>query len=94
MWIFHFASAHSAGRSHCSVTLALERRIHARAGGSSAQQLSSIVAIDLALFEKYGLDLDLLEIRGGSLFDAGANRPEHNRHLISDWTFAQFKRGS
>ena len=46
---------------------ALERHIHARAGGSSAQQLPLIVAKDLGLFEKYGLDLDLLEIRGGSL---------------------------
>lgn len=50
-----------------SNALALERHIHARAGGSSAQQLPLIVAKDLRLFEKYGLDLDLLEIRGGSL---------------------------
>ena len=50
-----------------STTLALERHIHARAGGSSAQQLPLIVAKDLGLFEKYGLDVDLLEIRGGSL---------------------------
>lgn len=42
---------------------ALERHIHARAGGSSAQQLPLIVAKDLGLFEKYGLNLDLLEIR-------------------------------
>jgi NitT/TauT family transport system substrate-binding protein len=50
-----------------STTLALERHIHARAGGSSAQQLPLIVAKDLGLFEKYGLNLELLEIRGGSL---------------------------
>jgi NitT/TauT family transport system substrate-binding protein len=50
-----------------STILALERHIHARAGGSSAQQLPLIVAQDLGLFEKYGLDIDLLEIRGGSL---------------------------
>jgi NitT/TauT family transport system substrate-binding protein len=47
--------------------MALERHIHARAGGSSAQQLPLIVAKDLGLFEKYGLNVDLLEIRGGSL---------------------------
>jgi len=46
---------------------ALERHIHARAGGSSAQQLPLIVAKDLGFFEKYGLNVDLLEIRGGSL---------------------------
>jgi NitT/TauT family transport system substrate-binding protein len=50
-----------------STIFALERHIHARAGGSSAQQLPLIVAKDLGLFEKYGLNLDLLEIRGGSL---------------------------
>ena len=50
-----------------SIIFALERHIHARAGGSSAQQLPLIVAKDLGLFEKYGLDVDLLEIRGGSL---------------------------
>lgn len=50
-----------------SSVLALERHIHARAGGSSAQQLPLIVAKDLGFFEKYGLDVDLLEIRGGSL---------------------------
>jgi len=50
-----------------SVLFGLERHIHARAGGSSAQQLPLIVAKDLGLFEKYGLNVDLLEIRGGSL---------------------------
>ena len=50
-----------------STTVALERHIHAPAGGSSAQQLPLIVAKDLGLFEKYGLDVDLFEIRGGSL---------------------------
>jgi NitT/TauT family transport system substrate-binding protein len=50
-----------------STVLALERHIHARAGGSSAQQLPLIVAKDLGLFDKHGLNLDLLEIRGGSL---------------------------
>lgn len=54
---------------HCvsSDVFALDRHIHARAGGSSAQQLPLIVAKDLGLFEQYGLDVDLLEIRGGSL---------------------------
>jgi NitT/TauT family transport system substrate-binding protein len=50
-----------------SSVFALERHIHARAGGSSAQQLPLIVAKDLGLFEKYGLNVELLEIRGGSL---------------------------
>ena len=50
-----------------STLIALERHIHARAGGSSAQQLPLIVAKDLGLFDKYGLNVDLLEIRGGSL---------------------------
>ena len=50
-----------------SSVFALERHIHARAGGSSAQQIPLIVAKDLGLFERYGLDVDLLEIRGGSL---------------------------
>jgi hypothetical protein len=35
-----------------STIFALERHIHARAGGSSAQQLPLIVAKDLGLFEK------------------------------------------
>ena len=56
-----------ATQSILSTVHALERHIHARAGGSSAQQLPLIVAKDLGLFEKYGLNLDLLEIRGGSL---------------------------
>jgi hypothetical protein len=35
-----------------STIFALERHIHARAGGSIAQQLPLIVAKDLGLFEK------------------------------------------
>jgi NitT/TauT family transport system substrate-binding protein len=38
-----------------------------REPADSAQQLPLIVAKDLGLFEKYGLNLDLLEIRGGFL---------------------------
>ena len=48
-----------ATQSILSTVHALERHIHARAGGSSAQQLPLIVAKDLGLFEKYGLNLDL-----------------------------------
>ena len=59
-----------------STALALERHIHARAGGSSAQQLPLIVAKDLGLFEKYGLDVDLLEIRGGWMLMAISNRQD------------------
>ena len=51
------------GSFKAATVLALERHIHARAGGSSAQQLPLIVAKDLGLFEKHGLNLDLLEIR-------------------------------
>jgi NitT/TauT family transport system substrate-binding protein len=79
---------------------ALERHIHARAGGSSAQQLPLIVAKDLGLFEKYGLDVDLLEIRGGSLLmqaligqsvnsaDVGAQAPI--RAILSNKTLYKF----
>src|SRR5574341_532559 len=44
----------------------LERHIHAGAGGSSPQELPLFVAKDLGLFEKYGLDVDLVVIGGGS----------------------------
>src|ERR1043166_219112 len=46
--------------------LALERHIHAGAGGSSPQELPLFVAKDLGIFEKYGLDVDLVVIGGGS----------------------------
>ena len=45
---------------------ALERHIHAGAGGSSPQELPLLVAKDLGIFEKYGLDVDLVVIGGGS----------------------------
>src|SRR5258707_12189062 len=65
-----------------SPAFALERHIHARAGGSSAQQIPLIVAKDLGLFEKYGLDLDLLEIRGGSpLMQAPIAHSVHSAHV-------------
>lgn len=46
--------------------LALERHIHAGAGGSSPQELPLFVAKDLGIFQKYGLDVDLVVIGGGS----------------------------
>jgi len=49
-----------------SSLLALERHIHASAGAESAQQLPTYAAKDLGLFEKYGLDVELLVIRGSS----------------------------
>ncbi|MBM2806080.1 MAG: hypothetical protein HW419_3973, partial [Deltaproteobacteria bacterium] len=45
---------------------ALERHIHAGAGGSSPQELPLFVAKDLGIFEKYGLDVDLVVISGGA----------------------------
>ena len=45
---------------------ALERHIHAGAGGSSPQELPLFVAKDLGIFQKYGLDVDLVVIGGGS----------------------------
>jgi NitT/TauT family transport system substrate-binding protein len=45
---------------------ALERHVHAGAGGSSPQELPLLVAKDLGLFEKYGLDVDLVVISGGA----------------------------
>ncbi len=45
---------------------ALERHIHAGAGGTSPQELPLFVAKDLGIFEKYGLDVDLVVIGGGS----------------------------
>jgi NitT/TauT family transport system substrate-binding protein len=45
---------------------ALERHIHAGAGGTSPQELPLMVAKDLGIFEKYGLDVDLVVIGGGS----------------------------
>jgi NitT/TauT family transport system substrate-binding protein len=44
----------------------LERHIHAGAGGTSPQELPLLVAKDLGIFEKYGLDVDLVVIGGGS----------------------------
>lgn len=49
-----------------SVLFGLERHIHAGAGGSSPQELPLFVAKDLGIFEKYGLDVDLVVIGGGS----------------------------
>jgi len=48
----------------CDATnaLALERHIHAGAGGTSPQELPLLVAKDLGIFEKYGLDVDLVVI--------------------------------
>jgi len=45
---------------------ALERHFHAGAGGTSPQELPLFVAKDLGIFEKYGLDVDLVVISGGS----------------------------
>ena len=45
---------------------ALERHIHAGAGGTSPQELPLFVAKDLGIFEKYGLDVDLVVISGSS----------------------------
>jgi ABC-type nitrate/sulfonate/bicarbonate transport system substrate-binding protein len=49
-----------------STPLALERHTHAGAGGSSPQELPLFVAKDLGIFQKYGLDVDLVVIGGGS----------------------------
>ena len=49
-----------------STVIALERHIHAGAGGTSPQELPLIVAKDLGIFEKYGLEVDLVVIGGGS----------------------------
>jgi NitT/TauT family transport system substrate-binding protein len=49
-----------------STVAAVERHIHAGAGGSSPQELPLFVAKDLGIFEKYGLDVDLVVIGGGS----------------------------
>jgi NitT/TauT family transport system substrate-binding protein len=49
-----------------SAGFALERHIHAGAGGTSPQELPLLVAKDLGIFEKYGLDVDLVVISGGS----------------------------
>ena len=49
-----------------SPAFALERHIHAGAGGTSPQELPLLVAKDLGIFEKYGLDVDLVVIGGGS----------------------------
>jgi len=53
----------TAGRGNVS---ALERHIHAGAGGSSPQELPLFVAKDLGIFEKYGLDVDIVVISGGA----------------------------
>ena len=52
----------------CTATTvaALERHVHAGAGGTSPQELPLLVAKDLGIFEKYGLDVDLVVIGGGS----------------------------
>ena len=49
-----------------SSVFALERHIHGGPGGSNTQDLPIIVAKDLGLFEKYGLDVDVVVIGGGS----------------------------
>jgi NitT/TauT family transport system substrate-binding protein len=52
--------------STASTVFALERHIHAGAGGSSPQELPLLVARDLGIFQKYGLDVDVVVIGGGS----------------------------
>ena len=52
--------------SEPATVFALERHIHAGAGGSSPQELPLFVAKDLGIFQKYGLDVDLVVIGGGS----------------------------
>jgi len=52
--------------ANCATASALERHIHAGAGGTSPQELPLLVAKDLGIFEKYGLDVDLVVIGGGS----------------------------
>jgi ABC-type nitrate/sulfonate/bicarbonate transport system substrate-binding protein len=51
--------------STASTVFALERHIHAGAGGSSPQELPLLVARDLGIFQKYGLDVDVVVIGGG-----------------------------
>jgi NitT/TauT family transport system substrate-binding protein len=58
-WLFFFANP-------STTVFALERHIHAGAGGTSPQELPLLVAKDLGIFEKYGLDVDLVVIGGGS----------------------------
>jgi len=59
--IFFFFSLLSAPSS----LLALERHIHSGAG-QSPQQLPIYAAKDLGLFQKYGLDVELVVITGGA----------------------------
>lgn len=67
-----------------SQTQALERHIHASAGATSAQQLPIFVAKDLGLFEKYGLDVELLVITGGStLLQALVGRSIHSANVAA-----------
>ena len=61
-----------------STPLALERHIHAGAGGSSPQELPLFVAKDLGIFQKYGLDVDLVVIGGGFAGVAAARDAHHN----------------
>ncbi len=64
--------------------LALERHIHASAGATSAQQLPIFVAKDFGLFEKYGLDVQLLVITGGStLLQALVGRSIHSANVAA-----------
>jgi ABC-type nitrate/sulfonate/bicarbonate transport system substrate-binding protein len=64
--------------------LALERHIHAGAGGSSPQELPLLVAKDLGFFEKYGLDVDLVVIGGGSrLMQALIGRSLHSANVAA-----------
>lgn len=65
-------------------SLAAERHLHASAGATSAQQLPMFVAKDLGLFEKYGVDVDLLVITGGStLLQALVGRSIHSANVAA-----------
>ena len=60
-----------------TTVLALERHIHAGAGGTSPQELPLFVAKDLGIFEKYGLDVDLVVIGGHAVLHDQIVDPNH-----------------
>ena len=63
---------------------AQDRHLHASAGATSAQQLPIFVAKDLGLFEKHGLDVDILVITGGStLLQALVGRSIHSANVAA-----------
>ena len=77
-------SSNNHDRRRPRSVFALERHIHASAGATSAQQLPIFVAKDLGLFDKHGLDVDLLVITGGStLLQALVGRSIHSANVAA-----------